>query len=450
MRHRLPALLCFLSAVSVLAALRPLTGLTTAAGNGPVLFFGMSVMSVAYLAALLAARRFPFPALMVLLAGLAFRLPLVGAPPVLSDDVHRYIWDGRVGLAGENPFRHAPSDTALAFLRNPEWQNINNPDLVTIYPPVAQAFFMLAALALPGVTGIKLLLVLVDLLLALLVWRYAASGPGQAWRLVLYWWHPLPILEFAWSGHVDVLGMLLLTGAVAAVSRTRSAGGVDVAEQRRPHELLGAVLLAGSVLVKFISVAAAPFLLGRRWAAAGTVFVLSAAVAYLPFLGSGVDPFGSLGTYAAKWRSNDFLFAFLQRPGTPADQDMRLTEAKLLALAIVVMVAVLAALLRASRPGALLAVMGTAILVSPTVHPWYLAWLIPLLCFRFSPAWLCVTLTALVAYHPLPGFAAGNGWHESTALKGLVIAPFLLLACLEGLRFLGVRRPEPRGEALPS
>jgi hypothetical protein len=68
-------------------------------------------------------------------------LALVLAPSVLSDDLYRYLWDGRVLRAGFDPYAFAPSDPALAALRDEHWAHINHPQIPTIYPPIAQGLF---------------------------------------------------------------------------------------------------------------------------------------------------------------------------------------------------------------------------------------------------------------------------------------------------------------------
>jgi hypothetical protein len=174
-------------------------------------------------------------------------------------------------------------------------------------------------------------------------------------------------------------------------------------------------------------------------------FIAVAGLAYLPFLESGVNPLGSLSTYAAKWRANDFLFGFLVRPGNLENQDLRLKEAKLWVAAIVVVVAAVTALLRTPRAAAIPTVLGTALIVSPTVHPWYLTWIIPFLAFRFSLPWLYLTLAVLSGYHPIPGHWAGRGWHESGEVKALAMVPFLALALYSAGGLLRNRRRHPVG-----
>ena len=72
-----------------------------------------------------------------------FRLTLLPHDPVATDDIYRYVWDGKVAAAGINPFQYAPSDPTLAALHNSDLPaKINFPEMRTIYPPLAQGLFL--------------------------------------------------------------------------------------------------------------------------------------------------------------------------------------------------------------------------------------------------------------------------------------------------------------------
>ncbi|HNC73376.1 MAG TPA: hypothetical protein PK362_00620, partial [Elusimicrobiota bacterium] len=86
---------------------------------------------------------------LILAAGVLFRLTAFLSPPSLSDDIYRYLWDGRVQAAGHNPYRFAPDAPELASLRNAEHTGINHKSVPTIYPPLAQAVFRLAVALSP-------------------------------------------------------------------------------------------------------------------------------------------------------------------------------------------------------------------------------------------------------------------------------------------------------------
>ena len=108
-----------------------------------VLFVGLFVL---YLAAvrLVLRRRAPDRVLLgfILGGGLVFRLVLVPTPVVLSSDIHRYLWDGRVQWAGINPYRYPPAAEELAALRDAQVHpQINRPTKRTVYPPGMEALY---------------------------------------------------------------------------------------------------------------------------------------------------------------------------------------------------------------------------------------------------------------------------------------------------------------------
>jgi len=95
----------------------------------------------------------------VVLLTLAVQLSHLFFQPRTSDDAYRYIWDGRVLLAGVDPYRFAPLDSALAGLRYPllfpegELPLISRPGVPTIYPPIAQLWLALVAFFTPRAAG---------------------------------------------------------------------------------------------------------------------------------------------------------------------------------------------------------------------------------------------------------------------------------------------------------
>ncbi len=113
-------------------------------GAGPVWWWAVAAGWAVLLGGLAARRRGPERAgvVVVLVAGALFRVVLVPTPPVLSDDLYRYLWDGRVQAAGISPYRYAPAAPELAPLRDDlVWPGINRKPVRTIYPPLAQAVF---------------------------------------------------------------------------------------------------------------------------------------------------------------------------------------------------------------------------------------------------------------------------------------------------------------------
>ena len=166
----------------------------------------------------------------VLGVALLLRLAALPMEPTLSDDVWRYLWDGRVSLAGENPYLLVPGDSVLAHLHPPLLALQGHPETPTVYPPVAQLLFALAALPARGNDGHitayylwKSLLVALELAGVWLLLRVLAScGTPLRWG-TLYAWHPLAVVEVAGQGHLDGLWVAALAAALWCY-RTRGGG----------------------------------------------------------------------------------------------------------------------------------------------------------------------------------------------------------------------------------
>ena len=220
----------------------------------------------------------------VIVVALAIRLMVLGDDPILSNDMYRYIWDGRVQAAGINPYRYVPADPALAQLRDAIiYPNINRADYAnTIYPPVAQLFFLSVTRIGESITTMRLALIGCEIgtLIALIGLLRRLGKPVTL--AVAYAWHPLAVWEIANSGHVDALMvMLVMIGAWLLVRHRRVAAGV---------------LIALAALVKPYAMAALPAC-WRPWDWRVPVAVMLAIiVCYLPYLSVGKGIFGFLLT----------------------------------------------------------------------------------------------------------------------------------------------------------
>ena len=158
--------------------------------------------------------------------------------PLLSSDIYRYVWDGKVQAAGVNPYRYVPSDQALAFLRDHTiFPHMNRADTaVTIYPPIAQFFFLIVTRIAENVTVMRLALMGCEAVTVTVIMLLLRRINRPMTRVVAYLWHPLPLWEIVNSGHVDALMVaLMMLGLWIALTG---------------HALRGAVMIAFSVLVK--------------------------------------------------------------------------------------------------------------------------------------------------------------------------------------------------------
>ncbi|MDE2851923.1 MAG: hypothetical protein OXP74_15085 [Acidobacteriota bacterium] len=149
----------------------------------------------------------------VLAVAVVLRLLALPLAPSLSDDVYRYLWDGRVAASGANPYLVAPDDESLTGLRDDLWRKTAHRDVATVYPPLALGMFAGATTLPRPLFAYKMALAGVDLagcaLLLLL-----ARRRGNAWAALAYVWNPLLVVEGAGMGHVDVVGASLVIGCV--------------------------------------------------------------------------------------------------------------------------------------------------------------------------------------------------------------------------------------------
>ena len=235
-----------------------------------------------------------------LLLALVWRVALMAGAPLVSDDVYRYIWDGRVQQFGHNPYESVPDDPALAHLHTEPTALIDptSAALPTIYPPAAQLFFRGVTTLHDSVTMMVTAIVLCDLLTALVLWRWLMLQRRNPWWVLAYAWHPLVALEGAGGGHIDFVGTLLIVAAAYALSA------------RRP--LVASLALAVAFSVKFLPVVLIPLLWDRVRCRDIVMAVGVVVLLYLPFSDGLRPPVGSLGVYAEQWRFNGPFFAWIE------------------------------------------------------------------------------------------------------------------------------------------
>ena len=248
--------------------------------------------------------------LVIMVVAVVARVIALPTPPTLSSDIYRYVWDGRVQAAGINPYRYIPNDEHLAPLRDAAiYPNINRLSYApTIYPPVAQMIFLGVARLGETLGAMKLAMLGFDIvtMLAIMAILQREGRPPQ--RVLIYAWHPLPIWEFAGSGHVDAAAIALMCVAMYLTLSNR--------------RIVAGIALALSALVKPFALVIAPAL-WRRWDWRMPVaFVATAAACYLPYVGAGWKVLGFAEGYGAEEGYKDgwgfFPVAFMRALRLPA------------------------------------------------------------------------------------------------------------------------------------
>jgi alpha-1,6-mannosyltransferase len=329
----------------------------------PSFLIPLAVAGIAYLFAIrefFSTPRFPKRIIVVglVFAGL-WHVPFLFTSPGIDDDIHRYVWDGRVQRLGFNPYVIVPSDPALSGLHTPETRSLNNPDVPSPYPAGAQLFFRAVTAIDESVLALKIAFVICDFLIVFVLLDILRSSQQAAHWVLAYAWHPLLATEVAGSGHIDIVGLLLLLVSVAALGRRwRTAA---------------AVAFGLAVAVKLLPIVLLPLYWRRVRVRDGALAAIVVGFLYVPFLNHGRIPIGSLDTYVRSFRFNDPVFATLERVLSPQ-----------LVVGLAVFVGVLTAIyLRNNERGlssdAFAWPMAASLLCAPVVYPWYLLWLLPFL-----------------------------------------------------------------------
>jgi alpha-1,6-mannosyltransferase len=369
------------------------------------------------IAATALAPHVPVRAGLVAILGLALvmRLLLVGEEPLLSIDIYRYVWDGRVQAAGINPYAYVPADEALRTLRDSIiYPNINRSDYaVTAYPPVAQMFFLAVTRVAETLTAMRLATVACEAAVVAVIIDLLRRLQLPATAVVAWAWHPLAIWEISNNGHVDALMVaLMMTGVWLLV---RSPGPA------------GAIAVALAVLVKPYAVVVLPAF-WRRWDWRMPLAVLATgALCYLPYVGAGR---GVLGFMTAGYLSEEgfsggdgFWLVALVR--TFVGQVPGLAAAYILvALGVMTWLALRSVARTDTPPQTQLAdiavlLMAGLFLLSPN-YAWYFLAVVPFIALGSgAPAW-AMTLAAMLLYRPMLLPANDVAW------KTLASLPFVI------------------------
>jgi len=344
----------------------------------------------------------------VFLIALLVRVVMLASAPSLSDDIYRYVWEGTLTAAGGNPYLHAPADPALAaWLTDPNRALVNHPEVSSIYPPLAMGLFALLSSIWADPLPFRLLSALADagtawmLARILLQRRLPVDG---AWLYALL---PLAIVESAGSGHLDPIALFCLAAAIDAWDRQRT--GIVWAGVGALLKLLPGVV--------FVALLKRP---RQVWPGALVIGLLALA-SPLPFAEAGPTLLRGFGTYAAHWSFNGSVFPLVE---------LVVGESTRFLLVGVGAVVVGGAIRRFHDPAEVALWAGGAfVLLSPTVHPWYVgwAWVPALICG--AHAWTLLAALMPLAYIVLATLDPATGaWEEGVWPRLVIYGPFFAMA----------------------
>jgi len=431
---------------------------------------------IAFLTAAWLMRKVPvrLSVVLILLGGIGIQIAAVSAPPQQSDDLYRYIWDGRVQAAGIDPYAYVPAARQLPGLRDEFlWHRgadhcvpasevaahpaadlvsgctmINRPAVPTIYPPVAEAYFLAVHYEPAGdssTTPIQATTAFIAVLTTVLL-LFGLGRLGRDVRMAALWaWCPTVALEAGNSAHVDVVAVGLAAAALLVLATART----------RLHVALGGVVLGLAIATKVTPVLTLPAVLRRRWMtvaiAAGSAFVL----VYVPHvLTVGGKVIGFLPGYLQQeGYTNGTRFGII---------GLVVTGKLAMAMAVLILAAVAFAVLQFTDPdrpwqGAVM-MTAAALAVTTPRYQWYALLLVMLVALDGRPEWLAFAAGAYYAAEPKLGrYTIPNRLHDAVAYGvpivvvavGWLVREFVRRRGV-GLEPVPVPVPVPTGPAAPA
>jgi len=348
----------------------------------------------------------------IIIFSLIFRFTLLPMTP--SDDMYRYLWEGKLQLNGINPYSHPPESSSLEHLRDKFFFGINHKHLSTIYPPLTLMVFAVADYISHSIISMKSLFLLFDVFSIFLLLRFLGVMGKNSVNVLIYAWSPLILINFAAMGHGDSLQIFLVILALYLCAIRKNLRSV--------------ISIGLAAMSKFVFIIIAPFMISGLMPGKRLKYVIALlsviAILYLPYVGAGKNLFSTLFHFGTQYHFNDsaHFLIFCLSIGSPLVSKI---------ITAIIFGSVLLYLYKKhlnllitddnesppqssfSKGGfekvrqwgindsvlnfAFLSI-GAFLILAPTLHPWYLTWIVPFLCFNKNRAWLVLTGTIVCYY----------------------------------------------------
>ena len=318
-------------------------------------------------------------------AAIVFRAMLLPLPPGLSRDSWRYLWDARVTLHGYSPYVYPPNTKAFAPLVDQIFANMRFRNVPTIYPPGAQAVYLLSYLLAPSnLYFMKGLFIVFDMVTCVSLAFLLKKRGLDPRRVIIYAWCPLPIVEFAIQGHVDAITLPFMVLTVLCALSTR-----------RGARVLTGFLIGVATLTKLYPIFLLIVVVRRRdWGLVVTCLA-TIVIGYVPYyiLGNG-QIFGFFSSFASEQGGNGGIIpvVIFKIYSFHNAQPATIVAVEHVVDVIVVAIASLIVFLlrvreRISMEAATMVLISVIFAISSRVFPWYIVALLPWIAVLIGPVW---------------------------------------------------------------
>lgn len=336
---------------------------------------------------------------------IVFRLTLIPTSYTTSDDVHRYLWEGKVLSNGFNPYTTPPQDSSLIHLRDDNYEMVTFKHIPAIYPPFSQVVFALNYLVSGNnVVFLKIIYLLFELVtLIFLLKILRLKGKDQKF-ILLYAWLPLPILEYFNNAHLDVIGITFLVMFLYYFEKNKIS--------------LSSLMLALAFLTKLLAILIIPLIFKKLGIKKSiifyAVFLLVCLIFYLPFIYGNPDVLGGLFQYLRHWEFNGSVYNIFKLIFLRGD------IARIICTVLLLISVLFISFKYKYFMNGVFSVLLCTIIFSATVYPWYLGWIAALNIF--NPFYSILSLFFTINFSNFTPLA--EKWKEYPVVLIIQYVPF--------------------------
>ncbi len=332
----------------------------------------------------------------------------------LSDDIYRFILEGKMIINGLNPYatslNEVPGDFQSQFL-----PLVNNSHITSPYPPLALILFAILAWINEDPLIFRIVFSL-SFIISIVLLDKLLIGKNK-WKTIIFAWNPLFHLEVGNGSHFESVIVLILLVGLLFLEKGNSVGG--------------SFAFLGAIFLKYYAIFLIP-LFWKHLRKEGQSIILIGILSYLFLV--FIDPVLVTGLFifAEAWYFNASIIWLL----------IEVTTSFLIAkqIAASIFLLILLVLSKKAQERDVIPyryaglVIGSFLLLQPTFHPWYLLWLFPFILMdeEITPwSWIILSGLIIFSYTVYIQYDANNVWYESVSIRLLQYIPFYSLFFLD-------------------
>jgi alpha-1,6-mannosyltransferase len=342
---------------------------------------------------------------LIIAISLVFRLTLFPTSYTTSDDVHRYLWEGKVLINGYNPYTMPPDDSSLIHLHDENYEKVTFKQMSAIYPPLSQAVFAANYLiAGNSIVFLKVIYLIFEFITLIFILKLLVLRGKDPKLIFLYAWLPLPILEYFNNAHLDVVGISFLIMFLYYLEKNKIT--------------LSAAMLALAFLTKLLALPILPLVIKKlgikKTIIFYSIFLITCLTFYLPFIYGNPDVLGGLFRYLEHWEFNGSVYNIFKLIFARGDI-AKMVCAILLSFSVLVI-----SFRYKDFMSGVFAVFLCILIFSTTLYPWYLGWIAALNVF--NPFYSVLSLFFTINFSNLTPLA--SKWKEYPIVWIIEYVPF--------------------------